>query len=98
MFQPQPADKHWLMLRYLDMMLEVMPEHQAAGKLKQLIGQFYVGLPYSAVLRRDVQHAKSTAEQRRIIDAYFEPYLNGTLDASAGDEVPQEMENALVES
>jgi nifR3 family TIM-barrel protein len=97
-FEPQPADKQRLMLRYLDMMLEVMPEHQAAGKLKQLIGQFYVGLPYSAVLRRDVQHAKSTGEQRQIINAYFEPYLNGTLAANISDEAPQEMENALVES
>lgn len=97
-FQPQPADKQWLLLRYLDMLLETMPEHHAMGKLKQLIGQFYVGLPNAAILRRDVQHAKSTAEQRAIITAYFAPLSNGQADAVAVAEAPDELEDALVES
>ncbi len=97
-FQPQPADKRWLLLRYLDMLLETMPEHHTMGKLKQLIGQFYVGLPGSAALRRDVQHAKSTAEQRQIIEAYFEPYLAGRMVTPPIVEAPEELEGALVES
>jgi tRNA-dihydrouridine synthase B len=97
-FQPQPADKQWLLLRYLDMLLETMPEHQAAGKLKQLIGQFYVGLPGAAVLRKDVQHAKSTQQQREIIAAYFEPLLTARVDPIDVRIAPAEIEDALVES
>ena len=95
-FEPQPADKRWLLLRYLDMLLETMPEHQAVGKLKQLIGQFYVGYPGAAALRRDVQHARSSEEQRQIIERYFEPLVSGAVPASI-DEQPQAMAGALVE-
>lgn len=97
-FQPQPADKQWLLLRYLEMLLETLVEYQAMGKLKQLIGQFFIGLPGATTLRRDLQHAKSTAEQREIILRYFEPFLSGTVDAAAVPEQPQEMAGALVES
>lgn len=97
-FEPQPADKQWLLLRYLDMLLETMVEHQAVGKLKQLIGQFFVGLPGSAALRKDVQHAKSSAEQRLIIERFFEPYIAGRLAPIASAEAPDEMAGALVES
>lgn len=97
-FHPQPADKQWLLLRYLDMLLESIPEHQAVGKLKQLIGQFYVGLPGSAALRKDVQHAKSSAEQREIIERFFAPYLNGELTPTTQDEQPEAVAGALVES
>jgi tRNA-dihydrouridine synthase B len=98
MFEPQPADKQWLLVRYLDMLLEVMPEHQAMGKLKQLIGQFLVGLPGSAQLRRDVQHAKSTAEQREIIQRFFDPYISGRAEATDVADAPETMHDALVES
>lgn len=97
-FQPQPADKQWLLLQYLEMLLESMAEHQAMGKLKQLIGQFSVGLPGAAMLRRDVQHAKSTAEQRAIIQRYFEPFISGQLPADTAADAPEAMEDALVES
>jgi nifR3 family TIM-barrel protein len=97
-FEPQPADKQWLLLRYLEMLLETMPEHHSMGKVKQLIGQFYVGMPGAANLRRDVQHAKSTAEQREIIERYFEPYITGQLVATSEAEPPEVMEDALVES
>jgi nifR3 family TIM-barrel protein len=97
-FQPQPADKQWLLLRYLDMLLETLVEHQAMGKLKQLIGQFFIGLPGATTLRRDLQHAKSTAEQREIILRYFEPFLSGRLDATIVAEQPEAMAGALVES
>ncbi len=85
-FVPMPADKHWFILRYLDMMLEVMPEHQACGKLKQLIGQFYVALPGASQLRRDVQHAKTITEQRDFIDRYFEPFMLGHVPLASPTE------------
>ena len=98
LFEPQPADKQWLLLRYLDMLLEVMPEHQAMGKLKQLIGQFFVGLPGSAQLRRDVQHAKFTQEQREIIQRFFDPFVNGAAAALEVEDAPEALRDALVES
>jgi tRNA-dihydrouridine synthase B len=94
-FQPQPADKRQLLLRYMEMLLEFMPEHQACGKIKQLIGQFYVGLPGAAQLRRDVQHAKSIAEQRETIERYFEPFILGDLDES---EQPEMIAGMLITS
>jgi nifR3 family TIM-barrel protein len=98
MFEPGPADKRDLLLRYMDMLLEFMPEHQATGKIKQLIGQFYVGLPGSAQLRRDVQHAKTTAEQRDHIERYFDPFIMGRVDSLPVEQAPEELEDALVES
>ncbi|WP_029215298.1 tRNA dihydrouridine synthase DusB [Kallotenue papyrolyticum] len=97
-FQPQPADKEWFLLRYQQMLLEYMPEHQAVGKLKQLIGQFHVGLPGSAQLRRDVQHAKSWQEQREIIQRFFDPFIHGSAVAAPEEETPEELRDALVES
>lgn len=97
LFEPTPADKCNLLLQYMAMLLECMPEHQASGKIKQLIGQFYIGLPGAAQLRRDVQHAKSIAEQRLVIERYFD-----TLRASGpiveAEEHADEMVGALVES
>lgn len=97
-FEPAPVDKHDLLLRYMDMLLEFMPEHQASGKIKQLIGQFYVGLPGSAQLRRDVQHSRTTAEQREHIQRFFELYISGCTPMIAEEQAPEEMEDALVES
>ncbi len=90
-FVPTPADKQWFILRYLDMLLEVMPEHQACGKLKQLIGQFYVALPGAAQLRRDVQHAKTIHEQREFIERYFDSFVSGRviLDEPMTEDVPE---------
>lgn len=98
MFQPTAADKRDLLLKYMDMALEFMPEHQACGKLKQLIGQFSVGMPGSAQLRRDVQHAKTIHEQRGTIEAYFEPFILGLREGRSHADEPEVMEDALVES
>ena len=97
-FEPAPIDKRNLLIQYLDMLLEFMPEHQAAGKIKQLIGQFYVGLPGAAQLRRDLQHAKTVDEQRSIIERYFEPLLARGAVFEQIDQDVDELENALVES
>ena len=96
-FEPAPADKCGLLLQYMDMLLEFMPEHQASGKIKQLIGQFYVGLPGAAQLRRDVQHAKTVAEQRTAIESYFEPFIAGRSERFVEDESAGVLEDALVE-
>ena len=96
-FEPAPVDKRDFLLRYMQMLLECMPEHQASGKIKQLIGQFYVGLPGAAQLRRDVQHARTIDEQRAIIERYFEPFILGHIEAVI-EERTEELAGALVES
>jgi tRNA-dihydrouridine synthase B len=52
-----------------------MPERLALNKLKQLIGQFVVGLPNSSHLRVAVHHAPSPAAARDAISAFFEPFI-----------------------
>jgi tRNA-dihydrouridine synthase B len=84
-FEPQPADKRWFLLRYQEMLLQFMPEQKAIGKLKQLIGQFYIGLPGAANLRRDVQRAKTAQEQHDLIERYFEQLFTGQIDFTADE-------------
>ena len=98
MFEPGPADKRDFLLRYLDMLLEFMPPHQASGKMKQIIGQFYVGLPGAAQLRRDVQHARDTDEQRNLVERYFEPFILGVMVPESAGDTGEVLEEALVES
>lgn len=93
-YQPTPGDKQWLLLRYLEMLTDFMPEQHAVGKLKQLIGQFYVGLPGAAQLRQDVQRAKSSADQRAIIERYFAPFVEGALPPTLEDEPALELAEA----
>jgi tRNA-dihydrouridine synthase B len=75
LFEPTPADKHDLLLRYLEMCLAEMPERLALNKLKQLIGQFSVGLPGSAALRETVHRSTIAADARGHIERFFEPHL-----------------------
>jgi hypothetical protein len=63
-----------------------------------LIGQFFIGLPGSAQLRRDVQHARSIAEQRELIERYFEPFVLGLISSAIPGETAEAVESALVES
>jgi len=88
LFQPTPQDKRDLLIRYLEMCAEVMVERQALGKLKQLIGQFTIGLRGSSQLRRDVQRASDLAGARETLQSFFEPFING---AEAAIEVPDEV-------
>ena len=94
-FEPGPIDKRDLLLRSMDMLLEFMPEHQASGKIKQLIGQFYVGLPGAAQLRRDVQHARSIDEQRATIEAYFDACLHGESPGESLTDLTEAEESVL---
>jgi len=74
LFAPTPADKYELLLRYFTMCLETMPERLALNKLKQLIGQFQIGLPGSAALRGRVQQSRSVEEARAHLDSFFAAY------------------------
>lgn len=74
-FTPAPADKLEFLLRYMATCEEEMPARLALNKIKQLIGQFVVGLPNSAHLRADVHRAASTAEAREHFERFFEPHL-----------------------
>lgn len=78
-FEPSPIDKYELLLRYFGMCLEEMPERLALNKLKQLIGQFHVGLPGSAVLRESIHRSTDAQAARDLIERFFEPHTNATL-------------------
>ncbi|HEU5103807.1 MAG TPA: tRNA dihydrouridine synthase DusB [Roseiflexaceae bacterium] len=75
-FEPQPADKCALLLRYLEMCEFEMPERLALNKLKQLIGQFSVGLPGSAALREAVHRSTVASEAREHIERFFAPHAD----------------------
>ncbi len=74
-FVPTPADKYELLHRYLSMCKEETPERLALNKLKQLIGQFSVGLPGSSVLREAIHRSTSPDQAFQHLDAFFAPYL-----------------------
>ncbi|NNJ11873.1 tRNA dihydrouridine synthase DusB [Chloroflexales bacterium ZM16-3] len=79
MFEPTPADKLAFLNQYLDMCLAEMPDRLALNKLKQLIGQFNVGLPGSATLRAGVHRSGSVAYARTELERFFEPYMAATV-------------------
>lgn len=81
-FQPTPADKLDFLLRYLSMCEEEMPSRLALNKLKQLMGQFGVGLPGAAQLRVAVHTSQSPAQAREALERYFAPFVEGTLAPS----------------
>ena len=67
------------MLHYFEMCQTEMPERLALNKLKQLIGQFTVGLPGSATLRESI-HRSTTADQARDhLERFFAPHLEAEL-------------------
>lgn len=70
-FQPSPEDKYQLLLRYLEMCKDEMQERLALNKLKQLLGQFSVGMPNSSALRESVHRSSTTDEAMAKIDAFF---------------------------
>ncbi len=74
-FEPQPADKYDLLVRYVGMCQTEMPERLALNKLKQLIGQIYLGLPGSSALRATVQRSRTIVEAHDHLEVFFMPYL-----------------------
>ncbi|HJZ50052.1 MAG TPA: tRNA dihydrouridine synthase DusB [Roseiflexaceae bacterium] len=75
-FEPEAADKRELLLSYLEMCEFEMPERLALNKLKQLIGQFAVGLPGSAALREAVHRSTTADESREQIERFFSPHVD----------------------
>nr|WP_238613461.1 tRNA dihydrouridine synthase DusB [Candidatus Oscillochloris fontis] len=73
-FQPSPADKLAFLNQYLDHCLSEMPERLALNKLKQLVGQFVVGLPGSALLRSAVHRSATVAAARTEMKRFFVPF------------------------
>jgi nifR3 family TIM-barrel protein len=74
MFQPAPADKCRLLLRYLELCCAEMPERIALNKLKHLISNLFLGLPGSANLRSAVQRSSSVPAARELITTFFAAY------------------------
>lgn len=70
-FEPTPADKYHLLLRYLAMCQEELPERVALNLLKQFIGYLIIGLPGCAALRANVHRSRSVAEARQWLDSFF---------------------------
>ncbi len=73
-FQPTPADKLAFLNQYLDLCLSEMPERLALNKLKQLVGQFVVGLPGSALMRGAVHRSSTVAAARAEMERFFVPF------------------------
>lgn len=71
-FEPAPADKRDLLLGYLEMCRAEMPERLALNKIKQLIGQFAIGLPGSAHLREVVHRSSTPDDAREHIERFFD--------------------------
>ena len=80
-FEPQAADKCEFLFRYLDIMRNEIGDRLALNKLKQLIGQFGVGLPGAAKLREAVPRADTPDLAKAHIEAFFEPHLNEATPA-----------------
>jgi tRNA-dihydrouridine synthase B len=78
-YDPTPADKRELLLRYLEMCCAEMPERLALNKLKQLIGQFFVGLPGSAALREAIHRSAAPGDARDHIERFFAPYVEEVM-------------------
>jgi tRNA-dihydrouridine synthase B len=78
-FQPAPADKLDFLLRYMAMCEEEMPGRFALNKLKQLVGQFVVGLPNASHLRVAVHQSQSPEAARDSITAFFEPHIEASV-------------------
>ncbi len=74
-FTPAQADKRNLLIEYMAICAEELRERLALNKIKQLIGQFHVGLPGSNHLRVAVHTATSLAAARDAIERFFAPYL-----------------------
>lgn len=85
-FEPGPADKLDFLLRYLAMSEEEMPGRLALNKIKQLIGQFAVGMPGATQLRVAVHTSQTPEQARDAIERYFTPFIARPLaHAAAAD-------------
>jgi len=75
-YRPSLEDKRDLLLHFLGLMLEAMPNEVAAlGKMKQLCGQFTRGLPNGTHFREEIFHSHRAEEIRTLINRYFDGLL-----------------------
>ncbi len=58
-----------------------MPERLALNKLKQLIGQFHVGLPGCASMRAAVHRSTAVAVARAEMERFFEPHMTAVMQS-----------------
>jgi tRNA-dihydrouridine synthase B len=75
-FEPAPADKRELLLRYFEICRFELGDRLALNKLKQLIGHFVVNLPGSAALREAVHRSMQPDEARDHIERFFAPHVD----------------------
>jgi tRNA-dihydrouridine synthase B len=78
-FQPAPADKLEFLLRYMQLVEDELGGRMALNKIKQLMGQFSVGLPHASQLRVAVHQSQSPEAARERIESYFEPFIEASL-------------------
>ncbi len=81
-FMPTPADKRNLLIEYMTICAEELSERLALNKIKQLIGQFHIGLPGSHHLRVAVHTSTSLTAAREAIERFFAPWLESDQNAS----------------
>jgi tRNA-dihydrouridine synthase B len=97
-FVPTPADKRNLLIEYMMICAEELPERLALNKIKQLIGQFHIGLPGSNHLRVAVHTSTSLEAAREAIERFFAPWIESDQAASTLElsHVPTEHDEVLL--
>jgi nifR3 family TIM-barrel protein len=86
-FAPSIADKRDILLYYISLCEAELPERLALNRLKQLIGQFFIGLPGSAVLRTAVQRTTSLEPARQLIAEFFDGHIERAAQRAEQAEV-----------
>jgi tRNA-dihydrouridine synthase B len=81
LFQPSPADKLEFLLHYAALCTEDLGERLALNKLKQLMGQFVVGLPGSSQLRVAVHTSSTISAACEQLERFFAPAAEAGLAA-----------------
>ena len=78
-FQPGPADRLEWLVRYVALCRETMGDRLALNKLKQIIGQYAIEIPGSAVLREAVHRAHAIEAALDLLERFFAPHLDGVV-------------------
>lgn len=93
-FQPTTEDKRNVLLEYLDLLREDMPEKAALGRMKQLAGHFTKGLQGGSRFRTALYHSQTIEDLLANVEDYFEsiasgrPYLGEENSADEEENAP----------
>jgi tRNA-dihydrouridine synthase B len=87
-FQPAPADKLDFLLCYAAMCEEELGARLALNKLKQLVGQFVVGLPNASHFRVAVHTSPDLTKAREAIERFFTPFVEAGEPGSPAPLLP----------